>query len=33
MTSQDVLRLNGKDKRLIYADDVNLLGKNVHTIK
>jgi hypothetical protein len=31
--SQDGLKLNGALRHLFYADDVNLLGGSVHTIK
>jgi hypothetical protein len=31
--SQVGLQLNGTDQLLIYADDVNLLGDNIDTIK
>ena len=27
------LKLNGTGKFLVYADDVNMLGRSVHTIK
>jgi hypothetical protein len=30
---QDGLKLNGVHQRLAYADDVNILGGSVHTIK
>jgi hypothetical protein len=30
---QNDLKLNGKQQRLVYADDVNVLGGSVHTIK
>jgi hypothetical protein len=30
---QDGLKLNGTQKRLVYADDVNILGGSVHTVK
>ena len=30
---QDGLKLNGTHQFLIYADDVNILGRNVQTIK
>jgi hypothetical protein len=30
---QDGLKLNGTHQLLIYADDVNILGGSVHTIK
>jgi len=29
--NQDSLKLNGTHQLLIYADDVNILGGNVHT--
>jgi len=32
-TSQDGLKLNGTHQSLVYADDVNILGGSVHTIK
>jgi hypothetical protein len=28
-----MLKLNGTNKLLVYADDVNILGGSVHTIK
>ena len=31
--NQDGLKLNGTHQLLAYADDVNLLGESVHTIK
>ena len=31
--NQDGLKLNGTHQLLIYADDVNILGGSVHTIK
>jgi hypothetical protein len=31
--SQDSLKLNGINQLLIYADDVNILGGSIHTIK
>jgi hypothetical protein len=31
--NQDALKLNGKHQLLVYADDYNLLGGNIHTIK
>jgi hypothetical protein len=31
--NQDCLKLNGTHPLLVYADDVNMLGRNVHTIK
>jgi len=30
---QDDLKLNGTHKHLVYADDVNILGRSVHTVK
>jgi hypothetical protein len=30
---QDGLKLNGTYKRLFCADDVNILGRSVHTVK
>ena len=30
---QDGLKLNGTHQVLVYADDVNILGGSVHTIK
>jgi len=31
--NQDGLKLNGKHKLLAYADDVNILGGSIHTLK
>jgi len=31
--NQDGLKLNGKHQLLAYADDVNILGGSVHTVK
>jgi len=31
--NQDGLKLNGTHQRLVYADDVNILGGSVHTVK
>ena len=31
--NQDVLKLNGKHQLLAYADDVNVLGGSIHTLK
>ena len=31
--NQDGLKLNGTHHLLVYADDVNILGRSVHTIK
>jgi len=31
--NQDGLKLNGKNQLMVYADDVNMLWGNVHTIK
>jgi len=30
---QDGLKLNGTHQLLVYADDVNILGGSVHTVK
>jgi hypothetical protein len=31
--NQDGLKLNGTHQLLVYADDVNLLGGSIHTVK
>ena len=31
--NQDVLKLNGTNQLLAYADDVNILGGSIHTLK
>ena len=31
--NQDELKLNGTHQHLVYADDANILGGSVHTIK
>ena len=31
--NQDGLKLNGKHQLLAYADDVNILGGSIHTLK
>jgi hypothetical protein len=31
--SQDGLKLNGTHQLLVYADDVNIMGGSVHTVK
>jgi hypothetical protein len=31
--NHDGLKLNGTHQRLVYADDVNMLGGSVHTVQ
>ena len=31
--NQDDLKLNGTHQLLVYADDINILGGSIHTIK
>jgi hypothetical protein len=31
--NQESLKLNGTPQRLLYADDVNILGGSIHTIR
>jgi hypothetical protein len=31
--NQDGLKLNGMHQLFVYADDVNILGRRVHTVK
>jgi hypothetical protein len=32
-TNQKGLKLNGTHQLLLYADDVNILGRNIHSVK
>jgi hypothetical protein len=31
--NQDDLKLNGTNQLLVYADDVNMFGRSIHSIK
>jgi hypothetical protein len=31
--NKDGLKLNGTHQLLVYADDINLLGRSIHTIR
>ena len=31
--NQDGLKLNGTQQLLVYADDINMLGGSIHTVK
>ena len=31
--NQDGFKLNGTHQLLVYADDINILGRSIHTIK
>jgi hypothetical protein len=33
LVNQDSLKLNGTHQHLFYADDGNILGRSVHTLK
>ena len=33
LVNQDGLKLNGTHQLLVYADDINILGGSIHTVK